>query len=570
MVATVIDAPVPATSPLDATLDTVCVTLGGVASPPLGPQEFGNWSYIEWSEFRTLVRANPAALRRRIGGRQLVLSVAYAGARPLVPHFLVLSWLLRPSRLVLIEPDRPAVTVGYADVARALMEITTATLRAIWLLASFFLRGALQRAGRRRPLESPLGGGEVLYLKTNYSFSETAAGGSVGHTAGVVNALSRLDVDTRFVTAEPFAHLDDRVPMVRSAVPRTAPLVTAWYGLLLAESLAHEATTSAAGAQRCWVYQRLVPYDAAGLTVARRLHAPWMVEYNGSEAWISRRWGRGGALLGLLAAFERHALQAADRIGVVSDVLKDELLEIGIPEDRIRVYPNGVDPTRYSPALVAAASVSEIRARLGADRDTLLCTFVGTFGRWHGAEVLAQAISEWCVGSDPTERRVMFLFVGDGLMMPEVRRCLGQWADSPWVTFTGAVPQEEAIQYLAASDVLLSPHVANADGSRFFGSPTKLFEYMAMEKAIVASDLEQIGDVLQPALRAADLSDVSDPSASDPHVAILCRPGVTEDIHRSIAFLLDRPAWRKSLGRQARSRVLQRYTWEHHVRALFG
>jgi glycosyltransferase involved in cell wall biosynthesis len=48
---------------------------------------------------------------------------------------------------------------------------------------------------------------------------------------------------------------------------------------------------------------------------------------------------------------------------------------------------------------------------------------------------------------------------------------------------------------LDACDILVSPHIPLADGSDFFGSPTKIFEYMAMGKGIVASRLGQIGEV---------------------------------------------------------------------------
>src|SRR5262249_61279701 len=65
------------------------------------------------------------------------------------------------------------------------------------------------------------------------------------------------------------------------------------------------------------------------------------------------------------------------------------------------------------------------------------------------------------------------------------------------VRFTGLIEQADGPQHLAACDVLASPHVPNADGTPFFGSPTKLFEYMAMGKAIVASDLDQVSEVLR-------------------------------------------------------------------------
>ena len=94
-------------------------------------------------------------------------------------------------------------------------------------------------------------------------------------------------------------------------------------------------------------------------------------------------------------------------------------------------------------------------------------------------------------------RRVHFLYVGDGMRGPRVREILGADLRGPFVTLAGMRPQAETPSTLAASDVLLSPHVPNPDGTPFFGSPTKLFEYMAMAKPIVASDLDQIGWVLK-------------------------------------------------------------------------
>ena len=81
--------------------------------------------------------------------------------------------------------------------------------------------------------------------------------------------------------------------------------------------------------------------------------------------------------------------------------------------------------------------------------------------------------------------------------MNDVKEILGEFLSSSFVCLTGIVPQKDAPKYLVASDILVSPHIPNADGSRFFGSPTKLFEYMAMGKAIIASDLEQIGEILK-------------------------------------------------------------------------
>jgi len=112
----------------------------------------------------------------------------------------------------------------------------------------------------------------------------------------------------------------------------------------------------------------------------------------------------------------------------------------------------------------------------------VIATFIGTFGQWHGVDVLAQAIRRMVL-----ERRkqldalqLRFLLIGDGQKMALVRGRARDTDADRYVHLAGLVPQRAAPRFLAASDLLLSPHVGNADGSRFFGSPTKLFEYMAM------------------------------------------------------------------------------------------
>jgi glycosyltransferase involved in cell wall biosynthesis len=297
----------------------------------------------------------------------------------------------------------------------------------------------------------------------------------------------------------------------------------------------------AASAAAGFVYQRLSVGNYAGTVVARERRIPLVLEYNGSEVWVARNWGRPLRYEALALAAENASLRHADVVVTVSDALRRELVERGVEPERIVWHPNGVDPSLFE-----NVDASTIRSRYRISDDATLVAFVGTFGQWHGTDVLARAIRrdvEWA-----REHRVHYLLVGDGLRMPEVRRELEGLEDV--VTLTGLVPQAEAPAHLLASDILVSPHVPNDDGSPFFGSPTKLFEYMAAGRGIVASDLDQIGEILRDDL------------------AVLVRPGDVAALAEGIRSLVSDPGRRDELGRRAQARVRERYTWRHHVDAI--
>jgi glycosyltransferase involved in cell wall biosynthesis len=114
-------------------------------------------------------------------------------------------------------------------------------------------------------------------------------------------------------------------------------------------------------------------------------------------------------------------------------------------------------------------------------------------------------------------------------------------------------------RYLAASDCFVSPHVPNPDGTEFFGSPTKLFEYMAMGKPIIASRLGQIADVLNDD-QTALMVEPGDPAQL---AAAILRVGGDQSEPGSAGAGLG-----TRLGAAARRVALDRFTWDAHVDAL--
>ena len=89
------------------------------------------------------------------------------------------------------------------------------------------------------------------------------------------------------------------------------------------------------------------------------------------------------------------------------------------------------------------------------------------------------------------------LCIGQGQRLAATRALAHDLGIAEVCLFPGAVPQTEVPAYLAACDVLVAAQQPDPDGSRFFCSPMKIFEYMAMGRGIVSTRLEQAGQILE-------------------------------------------------------------------------
>ena len=311
-----------------------------------------------------------------------------------------------------------------------------------------------------------------------------------------------------------------------------------------------------------YIYERLALGSYAGAVLSRELQIPYIVEYNGSEISMLRSFDKSRYIYeAVYLLTEELAFRQATFISVVSEEIKKTLLARGIPESKILVNPNGADLDAYQPG--SDAEKRAIRREFKLPEDGCVVGFSGTFGGWHGVDVLAEAIPRICA-SNP---RVSFLLIGDGNYKHQVDAAVTQHHLEDRAISVGRVPQAEGARLLKACDIYVSPHSSHMVDSRFFGSPTKVFEYMAMAGGIVASDLEQIGMVLSPALRVRDLRR-SDVRVTDER-SVLCTPGDADEFVEAVSLLAKRADLIQPLGRNSRQAAADYYSWRQHVAHLW-
>jgi len=400
-----------------------------------------------------------------------------------------------------------------------------------------------------------------LYLRSDF-WTRITSGGSYGHTCYVAKELAAITDRFVCMLAQRYDLLDTFG--VRQVVMDAPTTILNEDGIVRASTYYYPIVKAACEVLRpAYIYERLCLGNYVAALVSRQLQIPYIVEYNGSEISMQRSFAKTAPVYeDVYLKAEEVAFRQATVISVISEHVKGDLVSRGVDERRILVNPNGADLDSYAPA--PADEKRRIRSSLGfTDRDRVV-GFTGTFGGWHGVDVLAAGIPRICAAAPD----VQFLIIGDGVHKPQLDAEVARHRLDDRVRRVGRVPQAEGARLLKACDIFVSPHNTHMVDSRFFGSPTKIFEYMAMGGGIVASDLEQIGEVLSPALRLADLTR-GDVRVTDQR-SVLCTPGDVDEFVNGVVELARRPDVTCALGRNARNAVAEHYSWQRHVERLWA
>jgi len=263
-------------------------------------------------------------------------------------------------------------------------------------------------------------------------------------------------------------------------------------------------------------------------------HRPWKVEQLGT-AYQASSW------------IERTAYQNADGVVAVSRAMKEDVHKLyGVPLERIGIIHNGIDLDQYRPI-----SDPRVLGRFGIEREQPYILFVGRITRQKGIIHLVNAIHSidegvqivLCAGA-PDTREI-------GTEMEQAVDEARKHTTNPIIWIPEMLPKDLIVPLYSQASVFVCPSVYEP-----FGIIN--LEAMACETPVVASKVGGIPEVVIPN-RTGVLVPIEPRSETDVEPANPQR--FSEDLAAAINRLLRDPQASRDMGKQARRRVEEHFSW---------
>lgn len=283
------------------------------------------------------------------------------------------------------------------------------------------------------------------------------------------------------------------------------------------------------------LYERYNLFLPAGIWLARKYKLPMLLEINAPI--LEERAKYDGLSLRRLARWSQaYAWKKADLVLPVTQVLGDMVQAYGVPAERIVVIPNGINGDRFD----GNTDVTAAKRALGLEGQLVL-GFTGFVREWHGLDKVIDLIA-----NDPPDALRTLLVVGDGPARAALEEQAARLGIATRVHFTGIVERDDVARYVSAFDIALQPAVVD------YASPLKLFEYLALGKAIVAPGQPNIREIL-----------------THEKNALLFDPAHPEQLAAAIQRLCVDPALRLHVATGARNAIVeQQLTWKANAQRV--
>jgi len=290
-------------------------------------------------------------------------------------------------------------------------------------------------------------------------------------------------------------------------------------------------------------YDIVVSHDwlstISGITIKRELNLPLVFHVHSTEK--GRTLGNGSEMI---SNIENQGGQVADKVITVSNAMKDELRELGFPEEKTQVCYNGVDPEKYDQRRISEEEIRRVRDAYGLKEEELLILFLGRLVGVKGVDKLIMAMPH-ILQKVPNVKLVV---VGTGGMEEYLIRLTHELRLQDAVKFRfDFIPEEERIVHYAACDLAVFPSVYEPFG-------IVALEAMSMEKPVVVG-----------ANGVSGMREIVIPHGKD-QCGFHINPNNPADIAWGVTCALQDPNEMVNFGKNGRKRVLEEFTWDSTVK----
>lgn len=231
---------------------------------------------------------------------------------------------------------------------------------------------------------------------------------------------------------------------------------------------------------------------------------------------------------------EETTMALADKIVVLSNPLRLDLEQRGIPKEKIKCVGNAVDCTHFKPQ--RHSNRIEILYHL---KGKFVIGYVGTLRKMEGLQLIIQALSQLKKEGFP----VVFFVVGYGEYKATLVKQVEELGLEKEVVFAGTIPPKKIDQYYSVMDLVVFPRIRSRVTELV--SPLKPLEAMAMGKPILASNVGGLTDY-----------------CLDQTNSLLFNPDSSEDCLLKLKEMIQNKDLRKKIGDSAHSWVKENRDWQ--------
>ncbi len=222
----------------------------------------------------------------------------------------------------------------------------------------------------------------------------------------------------------------------------------------------------------------------SGWAISKVKRKPWIFELRDIWPESIKTVGamKQGYAIDFLEKIELGLYKSCNKVVVVTDAFKNNLITRGIEKNNIEVVTNGSNMKLFYPRKKNSRLLESLRLE-----GKFVVGYIGTHGMAHSLDFIVKSIEKV---SNPN---IHFLFIGDGAMKSEIIK-ISKELQLKNISFLDSISKDEVPKYMSIIDISLVP--LKKDDNFKTVIPSKIFEASAMQKPILLGVQGQAQEVL--------------------------------------------------------------------------